>query len=190
MAGSSWKNIGCGGSPDEWTCVKNLRQEVADPKFQNHWDTWITQEDIKKIKTYGLNTIRVPVGFWMIESLVDRKQEHYPQGGLTYLDRLVGWAAEAGLYVIIDLHGAPGSQAPNEPFTGRVCTAVYVVPSSELTIARASTQPDSSRHRILNEPINSSKRWPNESILMTSTAQSASSRYSTSHLELRGKQDT
>lgn len=120
MAGDTWKKIGCEGLDDEWSCTAKLTQSVANAKFKDHWNTWITQDDIKEIKSYGLNTIRVPVGFWINEDLVDRKQEYYPQGGLYYLDRLVGWAADAGLHVIIDLHGAPGSQSVDEAFTGHV----------------------------------------------------------------------
>ena len=36
--------------------------------------------------------------------------EPYIQGQLPYLDKAVRWADECGLKVIIDLHGAPGSQ--------------------------------------------------------------------------------
>ena len=36
--------------------------------------------------------------------------EPYVQGQLQYLDKAVSWAASYGLKIIIDLHGAPGSQ--------------------------------------------------------------------------------
>lgn len=119
MANDAWSSMGCGGTNDEWKCVESIGQEAADAAFATHWDTWITQEDITTIAGYGLNTIRVPVGFWIKEDLV-REDEHYPRGGLEYLDRLVGWAKDAGLYVIMDLHGGPGSQYPNQQFTGHV----------------------------------------------------------------------
>jgi aryl-phospho-beta-D-glucosidase BglC (GH1 family) len=67
--------------------------------------------------SYGLNTVRIPVGYWFLESIVD-KSEHFPQGGEKFLDQVVGWAKDAGLYVIIGLHGAPGGQA-TDPFTGQ-----------------------------------------------------------------------
>jgi aryl-phospho-beta-D-glucosidase BglC (GH1 family) len=60
--------------------------------------------------SYGLNTVRIPVGYWFLESLVNTS-EHFAQGGEQYLDRVVGWAKDAGLYVIITLHGAPGAQS-------------------------------------------------------------------------------
>lgn len=119
MGDDTWNSIGCGGNNDEWTCVEALGQEAADEAFRGHWDTWTTQEDIDQIASLGLNTIRIPVGFWMREELVN-EGEHYPRGGLEFLDRLVGWARDAGLYIIMDLHGGPGSQYPNQQFTGRV----------------------------------------------------------------------
>ena len=39
-----------------------------------------------------------------------RAGEPYVQGQAEYLDRAIGWAKNHGLKVIVDLHGAPGSQ--------------------------------------------------------------------------------
>jgi glucan endo-1,6-beta-glucosidase len=119
MAESSWKNIGCSAYNDEWACVKGIGQSKADAGFKKHWDTWTTEADIKQIKDISLNTVRIPVGFWIRESLVNG-DEYYPRGGLPYLDRLVGWCKKYGIYVIMDLHAAPGVQTPNEQFTGHV----------------------------------------------------------------------
>lgn len=110
-------SVGCGSTNDEWQCVKALGQDAADAAFKKHWDSWTTQDDITQIKSLGLNTVRIPVGFWLKEDLV-YDSEYYPRGGLAYLDRLVGWCADAGLYVIMDLHGGPGVQTPNQQFTG------------------------------------------------------------------------
>lgn len=128
MAEDSWKNIGCGGYNDEWECVENIGKEAADKNFKTHWESWITESEIKKIASYGLNTVRIPVGFWIYEDLV-YDSEYYPRGGLEYLDWIVGWCKANGIYVIIDLHGGPGSQSPSEQFTGHV-GAASVSPSS------------------------------------------------------------
>jgi glucan endo-1,6-beta-glucosidase len=68
--------------------------------------------------SYGLNTVRIPVGYWFLQSIVDQS-EHFAQGGEQYLDQVVGWAKDAGLYVIIVLHGAPGAQT-TDAFTGQL----------------------------------------------------------------------
>lgn len=116
---SAWSDMGCGGQKSEFDCVSSLGQDKANSVFAKHWDTWITEEDISEIQNYGLNTIRIPVGYWMKEDLVYRDSEYFPQGGFDYLKRLCGWASDAGLYIIMDLHGLPGAQTPENPFTGQ-----------------------------------------------------------------------
>ena len=53
-----------------------------------------------------LDHVRLPIGYW---AFVD---DAYPYigGQKEYLYRAIGWARETGLKIIIDLHGAPGSQ--------------------------------------------------------------------------------
>lgn len=69
MVGDEWNSMGCGGSADEWSCVQHLGQDAADAAFRTHWQTWITVGDLQEIKSYGLNTVRIPVGFWINEDL-------------------------------------------------------------------------------------------------------------------------
>lgn len=65
MARSYWKNtLGCKDSSGnayhaEWDCVQGIGQNAADIAFKNHWGSWITQNDISTMISYGLNTIRV-----------------------------------------------------------------------------------------------------------------------------------
>lgn len=120
IAQNAWNSMGCGPYASEFDCVAGLGQAAANNAFQNHWDSWITQSDISQMQSYGLNTIRIPVGYWMREDLVYADSEHFPQGGLAYLKRLCGWASDAGLYIIIDLHGAPGAQVARNADTGQV----------------------------------------------------------------------
>lgn len=120
MASAEWSKMGCGNSASEFDCVTALGQSQANSAFQSHWGSWITQADISQMKSYGLNTIRIPVGYWMDESLVYSDSEHFPQGGLSYLSQLCGWASDAGLYVIIDMHGAPGAQVAMNADSGQV----------------------------------------------------------------------
>lgn len=119
IAEKAWSDMGCGGQKSEFDCVSRLGQANANSAFASHWGSWITQDDIAEMVSYGLNTIRVPVGYWMREDLVYSDSEHFPQGGLQYLENLCEWASDAGLYIIIDLHGAPGAQTPQNPFTGQ-----------------------------------------------------------------------
>jgi glucan endo-1,6-beta-glucosidase len=120
MALTTWANMGCGDSRSEFDCVVKLGQTAANSAFQTHWSQWITADDILTMAGYGLNTLRIPVGYWMDESLVDPDSEHFPQGGFKFLEQVCGWASDEGFYMIIDLHGAPGSQRAQKPSPGQV----------------------------------------------------------------------
>ncbi|TVY65554.1 putative glucan endo-1,6-beta-glucosidase B, partial [Lachnellula suecica] len=130
LATQTWKKMGCGASLTEFDCVSKLGQSKANTSFAGHWNTWINQSDIQTIVSYGLNTLRIPVGYWMTESLVSRS-EHFPQGGLEYLQRICGWASDAGLFIIIDMHGAPGAQTADSVSTGQYASSAGFYDNSQ-----------------------------------------------------------
>jgi hypothetical protein len=128
MCSQEWASMGCDGTKSEFDCMVKLGQDAGNAAFAKHWDSWITEEDLDQMKELGVNTVRVPVGYWIVEENVYKDSEHFPQGGLAKLDRLAGWAADRGLYVILDLHGGPGAQEANQPFTGQV-SLPFPIPS-------------------------------------------------------------
>jgi glucan 1,3-beta-glucosidase len=96
------------GSPiDEFHLCQTLGPIQAKQVLEQHWDTWYSEADFQQIANYGLNHVRIPIGYWAFQ-LVDG--DPYVQGQEAYLDRAIGWARQAGLKVWVDLHGAPGSQ--------------------------------------------------------------------------------
>jgi hypothetical protein len=99
---------GVNGAIDEWTFCDILKGD-AQSLLEKHWATWITESDFATIKSYGLNHVRIPIGYWAFENSADYG-EPYLQGQENYLDSAIGWARENGLVVWIDLHGVPGSQ--------------------------------------------------------------------------------
>ncbi|KAH8434152.1 glycoside hydrolase family 5 protein [Aspergillus melleus] len=119
IAESAWSDLGCKDQNSEFDCVSSLGQDAANAAFAKHWASWITEDDISQMVSYGLNTIRVPVGYWLKEDLVYSDSEHFPQGGEEYFKKVCGWASDAGLYIIVDLHGAPGAQTAQNAFTGQ-----------------------------------------------------------------------
>ncbi|OJJ02475.1 hypothetical protein ASPVEDRAFT_72317 [Aspergillus versicolor CBS 583.65] len=119
ISNSAWSDLGCSGQNSEFDCVLKLGQDAADKAFASHWGSWTTQDDISQMREYGLNTVRIPVGYWIKEDLVDKDSEHFPRGGLKYLEDVCGWASDAGMYIIMDFHGLPGAQEAEQPFTGQ-----------------------------------------------------------------------
>ncbi|CAG8693201.1 20852_t:CDS:2, partial [Cetraspora pellucida] len=92
---------------DEFTFTKFLGHDEAKRQLHDHWSSWVTEQDIKKLASYGLNHLRIPVGYWSFEK---KSTEPFIMDGFHYLLKAVRWAKKYGMKVIIDLHGAPGSQ--------------------------------------------------------------------------------
>jgi len=92
---------------DEWTFGQLQSKATATAALTTHWNTWITESDFEAIAKAGLNHVRLPIGYWAWDI---SGGEPYIQGQLAYLTKAVQWASDTGLKVIIDLHGAPGSQ--------------------------------------------------------------------------------
>jgi len=90
------------GAVDEWTLSQILGKDEALRRLSNHWNTFITADDFHQIAAAGLNHVRIPIGYWAAAPL---DGEPYVQGQLEVLDRAIGWARDAGLKVIVDLHG-------------------------------------------------------------------------------------
>lgn len=126
MMSNEWNNVmGCSGTETEFDCMRlnyaGSKRSTGNTKFSNHWRDWITPDTIQSIHDVGLNTIRIPIGYWSYADIVDKASEPFadPAPMLDYLDKVVGKAADLGLYVIIDLHGAPGGQQ-EDAFTGQL----------------------------------------------------------------------
>ena len=88
--------------------------ELAGPDFTaEFWkmfkDNYITREDIEFIASTGANTIRVPFHYKLFTD-EDYMGMTSDQDGFKRLDDVIGWCREFGLYVILDMHDAPGGQ--------------------------------------------------------------------------------
>ncbi len=79
-----------------------LGPEAAQKLWHDYRDRYVTRDDIQFLKRSGYNSIRVPMHY--------KYFDNDPSEGFTLLDRVIEWSREAGLYVVIDMHCAPGGQ--------------------------------------------------------------------------------
>ncbi|HEX7653079.1 MAG TPA: glycoside hydrolase family 5 protein [Verrucomicrobiae bacterium] len=88
---------------DEYSFCQELGTAAA-ARLQHHRETWITDEDFAWLAAHGINSVRLPVGYWVAE-------ENPPfVSGLETMTQAFKSAKRHGLSVLLDLHGAPGSQ--------------------------------------------------------------------------------
>ncbi|HDR90586.1 MAG TPA: glycoside hydrolase family 5 protein [Bacteroidetes bacterium] len=88
--------------------------EMVGPDFTaEFWklfkDNYVTREDILFLKSTGVNSLRVPFHYKLFTD-EDYMGLTVAQDGFERLDRLIGWCREAGIYLILDMHDAPGGQ--------------------------------------------------------------------------------
>ncbi|MDB5110372.1 MAG: glycosyl hydrolase family 5 [Mucilaginibacter sp.] len=77
--------------------------------WKKYLDTYITQADIHFLKSTGMNSIRIPFNYRLF-TYEDYMGENNPNRGFELLDRVIGWCKKEGVYVVLDMHCAPGGQ--------------------------------------------------------------------------------
>ena len=87
----------------------NLQNYDIDALLDIYRSCIFTEEDFRIIKEdLGLNTIRLP--FYYLDILNEDLTLKEESSAFSYLDWFLSQAAAQELYVVLDLHGAPGSQ--------------------------------------------------------------------------------
>lgn len=89
---------------DETWLNRELSSKEYAARVKKHRETYITEKDFKKIAALGMNTVRLPLPYFVFG---DRKP--YP-GCIEYVDKAFDWAEKYGLKIILDLHTTPGCQ--------------------------------------------------------------------------------
>lgn len=91
----------------------NLAGYDPEALMRYYYDCFFTEEDFRIIREdLGLNTIRLP--FYYLNILNEDLTLKEEGEAFAYLDWFLEQAAKHGLYVVLDLHGAPGSQSGYE----------------------------------------------------------------------------
>lgn len=100
-----------------WGSTDNARAAL-----EHHWDSFINFSDFQYLASIGINTVRLPIGYWNLgpdfcqgtpfESVASAYTTSWKR-----VLRAVNYAASVGIGVLIDLHGAPGSQN-GQPHSG------------------------------------------------------------------------
>ncbi len=140
---------------DEFTLCQELGPKAASKKMNQHWDNWITDKDFEWLSAHGINLVRLPIGYWAVKPDGPYVDASYA------LDRALKMAAKHKIAVLVDLHGAPGSQngwdhsghagALNWPEPDNVAKTVEII---DLLAARCTQHPNVVGIELLNEP-----RW-------------------------------
>ena len=75
--------------------------------WQEYLDSYITEADIAYLKSIGVNHVRVPFNYRFFTGEYYMGSQNH---GFTYLDRVVKWGEKHGVWILLDMHAAPGGQ--------------------------------------------------------------------------------
>ncbi|KZV79697.1 glycoside hydrolase [Exidia glandulosa HHB12029] len=96
---------------DEWTLSIAMTNDTAGgglAQMEEHYRTFITEEDFAAIAGAGLNWIRLPVPFNAFGTIGN--EPFLPHAAWNYTLKAFDWARKYGIRINLDLHTMPGSQ--------------------------------------------------------------------------------
>ncbi len=108
--GYMWKfgNLGDRPRKIEKVIADLIGKEKAVQFWKAYRENYITEEDIKRIAELGFNSVRPALNSRLF--LTEGENPIYVEEGFLLIDNLISWCKKYGIYVIIDMHGAPGGQ--------------------------------------------------------------------------------
>jgi endoglucanase len=146
------------GGPSAPGTIEGLTRTLLGPEasrefWRSYRKNYITRDDIQFLKQAGFNSIRIPMHY---KFFADGSNE-----GFAVMDPVIAWAHEAGLYVILDMHCAPGGQTGSNIDDSDNYPWLYQSPASQKQLieiwtriaAHYSKNTTVLGYDLLNEPI-------------------------------------
>jgi endoglucanase len=96
-----------------WQFRKKIEELIGTTSteqfFQLYRKNYVQRKDIQKLKEWGFNSVRLPMHY----NLFTPKDQPgvWIEEGFAIIDSLLQWCEENQMYVILDLHAAPGGQS-------------------------------------------------------------------------------
>ncbi|MEV4639891.1 cellulase family glycosylhydrolase [Actinoplanes sp. NPDC049548] len=80
--------------------------DAAADFWKRFRDVFVAEDDIARIAALGFDHVRLPIN----SRVVITDDGELLAEGFALIDKLIDWCARHGLWVLLDLHGAPGGQ--------------------------------------------------------------------------------
>jgi len=145
--------------------------------FERFLHYFITEDDLRFIKSLGCNVVRIPLNYRHFES--DDQPFEYKPEGFALLDQVIGWASAQQVYVILDLHAVQGWQNPGWHCDNPCLTAHFwgqkvfedrAVALWEEMARRYRDEPFVAGYNVMNEPDTEGVTWLNHFYRRITTA--------------------
>lgn len=104
--------------------IDSLLGTEKTKEFYNFWlSNHTTKADIDSLKSWGFNSVRLPMHYNLYtlsaEEEAIKGEQTWINTGFELTDKLVSWCKANGMYLILDLHAAPGGQGNDNNISDR-----------------------------------------------------------------------
>ena len=97
---------------------ERLEELMGEKQTQEFYDLWLANHtrkiDIDSMKAWGFNSVRLPMHYNLYTLPVEKEpvvgQDTWLEKGFVITDSLLAWCKANQMYLILDLHAAPGGQ--------------------------------------------------------------------------------
>lgn len=104
--------------------IRQMAGDKATEAFYKDWrKNFIQKSDIDSMAAWGFNALRLPMHYNLFTLPVEKEpvqgQQTWLPEGFSLVDSLLSWCKQAKVYLILDLHAAPGGQGNDLPISDR-----------------------------------------------------------------------
>ena len=108
--------LGTWGSP---TSIRNrivdlIGEDSTKVFYEKFEKNYVAENDISQLAEWGFNSVRLPFHY----KTLSPSYRSYNEEGFAVIDSVIDWCARNEIYLILDMHVAPGSQSGDENADG------------------------------------------------------------------------
>lgn len=112
-----------GAAPAQYDIRKKIAALIGEERCEEFYSAWltnmVTRRDIDSLKAWGFNSVRLPMHYNLFTPPVESEpvagEFTWIEKGFEMTDSLLAWCASNEIYLILDLHAAPGGQGNDIP---------------------------------------------------------------------------
>lgn len=158
------------GSGQQYRIRAAIAELIGEEKTAEFYKAWLDNHtrkaDIDMMARWGMNSVRLPLHYNLLTLPIEKEpvagKDSWLEDGFRRIDALLAWTKANGMYLILDLHAAPGGQGNDLPIADRDPDKPSLWQSAEnrrKTIAlwrelarRYADEPGIGAYDVLNEP--------------------------------------
>jgi endoglucanase len=111
----------------QYRLKERIAENIGQKQTQEIYDLWLSNHtrkaDVDSLKAWGFNSIRLPMHYNLYTLAVDQEpiagKNTWIEKGFALTDSLLAWCKANHMYLILDLHAAPGGQGNDTNISDR-----------------------------------------------------------------------